>query len=120
MIKITNNIKKFVNTNERIMDSVLGRMTGDILMISKITVPFKSSDLMRSGVTEKVGSMKYKVRYDSEYASYQERGRRQDGSRVVRNYTTPGTGKNFLRNAGKTVANNALNYLRQGASSVRV
>lgn len=32
------------------------------------------------------------ITYESPYASYQYYGMRRDGSRVVRNYTTPGTG----------------------------
>lgn len=119
MIKKIDNIKKFVRNNEKIMDTVLGRMSNDIVTIAKITVPFKQGDLMKSGKAERVMSMKHKVVFDTKYASYQERGRRQDGSRVVRNYSTPGTGKDFLKNAGKTVASNALNYLKQGASTVK-
>lgn len=33
-----------------------------------------------------------KIVYESEYAEYQYRGERQDGSHKVKNYTTPGTG----------------------------
>ena len=32
------------------------------------------------------------ITYESPYAKYQYRGMREDGSRVVKNYTTPGTG----------------------------
>ena len=32
------------------------------------------------------------ITYESPYAQYQYRGMREDGSRVVKNYTTPGTG----------------------------
>lgn len=32
------------------------------------------------------------ITYEQEYASYQYYGMRKDGSRPVRNYTTPGTG----------------------------
>ncbi len=37
------------------------------------------------------------------YAQYQERGMRADGSHVVKHYTTPGTGKEFAKNAVKKV-----------------
>lgn len=37
------------------------------------------------------------------YAQYQERGKRRDGSHVVKHYTTPGTGKAFAKNAVKEV-----------------
>lgn len=33
-----------------------------------------------------------RITYESPYARYQYRGMREDGSRPVRNYTTPGTG----------------------------
>lgn len=32
------------------------------------------------------------ITYEQEYAKYQYKGMREDGSRPVRNYTTPGTG----------------------------
>lgn len=32
------------------------------------------------------------ITYESPYALYQYKGMREDGSRVVKNYTTPGTG----------------------------
>ena len=32
------------------------------------------------------------ITYESPYAQYQYKGMREDGSRVVKNYTTPGTG----------------------------
>lgn len=32
------------------------------------------------------------ITYESPYAKYQYKGMRDDGSRVVKNYTTPGTG----------------------------
>ena len=32
------------------------------------------------------------ITYESDYAKYQYKGMREDGSRVVKNYTTPGTG----------------------------
>lgn len=32
------------------------------------------------------------ITYESPYAKYQYKGMREDGSRVVKNYTTPGTG----------------------------
>ena len=39
-----------------------------------------------------VSIMADSITYESPYAKYQYRGMREDGSRVVKNYTTPGTG----------------------------
>lgn len=50
-------------------------------------VPMRNGDL-RTNVDVKVDS----ITYESPYASYQYFGKRQDGSHVISNWTTPGTG----------------------------
>lgn len=50
-------------------------------------VPMKNGDL-RTNVNLQVDS----ITYESPYASYQYFGRRKDGTRVISNWTTPGTG----------------------------
>lgn len=74
----------------------------DIHRTSLHNTPMLSSQLRRN-VTKTVvpetytGTIIWKV----PYASYQERGERADGTHVVKNYTTPGTGKDFAKNAVK-------------------
>ena len=74
----------------------------DVHRTSLHNTPMLSSQLRRN-VTKTVvpetytGTIIWKV----PYASYQERGSRADGSYVVKNYTTPGTGKDFAKNAVK-------------------
>lgn len=74
----------------------------DIHRTSLHNTPMLSSQLRRN-VTKTVvpetytGTIIWKV----PYASYQERGMRADGTHVVKNYTTPGTGKDFAKNAVK-------------------
>ena len=46
------------------------------------------------------------------YASYQERGSRADGTHVVRHYTTPGTGKDFAKNAVKTTLSHVGDFYK--------
>ena len=55
------------------------------------------------------------VIWQEPYAQYQERGMRADGSHVVKHYTTPGTGKEFAKNAVKKVvtSNNLAKYMKQ-------
>jgi len=50
-------------------------------------VPMDNGDL-RTNVSIKPGT----ITYESVYAKYQYYGRRKDGTHVVKNYTTPGTG----------------------------
>ena len=74
----------------------------DIHRTSLPNTPMLSSQLRRN-VTKTVvpetytGTIIWKV----PYASYQERGMRADGTHVIKNYTTPGTGKDFAKNAVK-------------------
>lgn len=65
--------KFFTNTCYKKMDKYVPRDNGDL----RTNVDVQSD----------------KIIYESPYASYQYYGKRADGSRVVKNYTTPGTGK---------------------------
>ena len=119
-VRIVDKSNQFIMNNRRQMDSALERMATDIMTIAKVKVPLKSGNLQDQMTTRKVGVGHHQVRVDETYAGYQERGMRKDGSRVVRRYTTPGTGKNFLKGAGQQVAPRALQYVKQAASRVNV
>ena len=56
---------------------------------------------LREQVTKRVEGNSGIITWTVPYASYQERGMRYDKSHVVRHYTTPGTGKEFAKNAVK-------------------
>ena len=74
----------------------------DIHRTSLHNTPMLSSQLRRN-VTKTVVPETYTgtIIWRQCYAAYQERGMRADGSHVVKNYTTPGTGKDFAKNAVK-------------------
>lgn len=59
-----------------------------------------------------------KIVYESPYARYQYYGMREDGSHVVKNYTTPGTGtywdKRMWSAEGNDVIRQTQNYLNRG------
>ena len=78
-------------------------------------VPYKTGLLQSTGVVEVLDDgLKAIVEFGNgiEYAAYQEFGQRKDGSHVVRNYTTPGTGPHYLRDAGNSVKKEGIkNYL---------
>ena len=63
--------KFFTNTCYKHMDKYVPRDDGNLRTIV---------DIQADSIT-----------YESDYAKYQYRGMREDGSRVVKNYTTPGT-----------------------------
>ena len=74
----------------------------DIHRTSLHNTPMLSSQLRRN-VTKTVVPETYTgtIIWRQPYAAYQERGMRADGTHVVKNYTTPGTGKDFAKNAVK-------------------
>ena len=85
----------------------------DVHRTSLNKTPMFSSQLRRD-VTKTVvpetytGTIIWKV----PYASYQERGSRADGTHVVRNYTTPGTGKDFAKNAVKGTLSHVKDFYK--------
>lgn len=113
-------MKRFIRSNSEIMDNVLARMAKDVKMIAKVRVPFKEGDLQEEIVEEKIGHNQHRVLVNKEYAEYQEAGQRSGGSHRVRNYTTPGTGKNFLKDAGGQVAKNSLEYFKQAGQKKKL
>lgn len=119
-LKITNKIKQFIIQNERALDIGLDNMSKDIEVLGKMRVPYKEGDLMDEIKAKRVGRLRYKVVVDKEYAAYQERGKRKDGSRVVRKYTTPSTGKNFLSKSGDQVGGKASDYFKQAVNNIRL
>ena len=119
-VKVTDNFNKFDTKMTKVFDSALGRMGKDIKQIASIRIPFKSGDLQGSIENKRDDVLKHKVLINSEYAGYQERGVRKDGSHKVRKYTTPNTGKKFLKGAGDDVSKNALNYLKQANQLIKM
>lgn len=117
---ITDNGKRFVSANREVMDGAMETMSKDISTMAKSRVPFKSSDLFKAINPYKVKQLHHQVIADTEYAAYQEEGQRKDGTHVVKKYTTPSTGKDFLKGAGDKVTSNALNYLKQAVHSIKL
>lgn len=93
--KIIDNLKYNVGIANRLI-------LEDIHKNSNPHTPMKTSQLRRD-ISKSVNIHTYTgtIIWRVPYASYQERGSRYDGSHVVKNYTTPGTGKDFAKNAVK-------------------
>lgn len=82
---------------------------------AKMLAPMLSGELRTSStVSQDDNGYTAIVRFGNgiEYAAYQERGMRYDGTHIVRNYTTAGTGPQYLHNAGESVKKEGIkNYL---------
>lgn len=117
-LTIINNIAKFLVQNERALDRALNRMAVDIERLSKVRVPVDKGQLKSSGKHVKVGPLHYRTEFNKEYAAYQEFG--GDGKRIVRNYTTPGTGAHYLKNSGDQIKKNAWGYIKAEVNRIKI
>lgn len=70
---------------------------------AKAYVPELTGGLQSSGRHMRIGFARFRIEFNKEYAAYQHRGMRADGSHVVKNYSSPGTGKLFLSRAAGEV-----------------
>lgn len=85
-------------------------MLEQIQRLSRPRTPLAETSQLRGQVSKKVIGTHGIIQWMVPYASYQERGMRYDGSHVVRKYTTPGTGKDFAKQAVVRVIKDADRY----------
>lgn len=93
------------------LDNATRAMADATVKTSKVTAPLLTGALRYSSRIERRAPLHYSAVYGGgnvPYAAYQERGMRADGSHKVRHYTTPGTGKHFLRNAGDAISRQGI------------
>ena len=89
------------------------QMMEDIKQIADKTTPYKTG-MLRGSVSKTLLSPTHgRMVWNMPYAAYQERGMRADGSHIVQNYTTPGTGKEFAQQAIERVKDNGAEYIRK-------
>jgi hypothetical protein len=123
-VRVDNRMGRFTIANEQAMERALARMRQDIFVLSQFKVPEKDGTLRRTGKQSVIGRLHHRVSYGEngaeDYALYQHRGRRADGSHVVRNYTKAGSQKNYLLDSGGIIATKAASYFAQEATKVRV
>ena len=123
-VRVDNRIRIFNRVNQSAMERALARMRQDIFVLSQFKVPKKEGTLQHSGEQLHMALLHHRVQYGDngaeEYAAYQHRGERKDGSRKVKKYTTAGTQKNYLGSAGDIIASKAASYFKQEAATARV
>lgn len=88
------------------------RALQDVLRESRSKTPLAETSFLRNNTRLQVLGLRGKLVWSAAYAQYQERGRRRDGSHVVKHYTTGGTGKHFAYNAIRKIDSNRGKYLR--------
>lgn len=83
-------------------------MAANTLRVSNLTAPFRNKGSLKSRrvQVQKVSKTIIQLVWPVAWAQYQNRGRRADGTHVVRRYTTSGTSKGFVdRGVQDTVEN---------------
>lgn len=75
--------------------------------------PLALTAQLRGNVKKTVSGRDGIIEWRVPYASYQERGMRYDGTHIVRNYTTTGTGKEFAKKSVDKVLKNVAKYYDQ-------
>lgn len=86
------------------------------------TTPLKTHQLRASiKLSSSVEDYKVKqtIKWDQPYAAYQERGMRYDGTHVIKNYTTAGTGPWYARDAVKRGMKNLNQYWAEANQTIR-
>jgi hypothetical protein len=127
--KFVSKVPQFLKKNDAFIDVLYGHMAMDIERLAKMKVPVsntKASGNKRGGgghlqssiYHERVRRGFFRVVANKKYAAYQERGARIDGSRVVKKYSTPGTGKHWFKNAIDNTKRNRDNYIREARRAV--
>ena len=102
--------KQWLEVFKTNVDSALGAMADAIKAKADMTVPYKTGALRDSGRVEG-RNLERTVTYGGNgiaYGAYQERGMRANGTHIVRNYTTSGTGAHYLENALTVVSKEGI------------
>ena len=80
------------------MNDALREGARDTLIKAKTKAPFSKGDLRGETEIDQKGLLWWRVSFWMEYARFQEFG--GDSKRRVRNYSTAGTGKGYLKKSG--------------------
>lgn len=116
-VKINDRIQEFGISARNQLDTAIMQSAVNILVASKHKAPFNKGGLRSDTETKRIVPMHWRVSYWKEYARFQEFG--GDGKRIVRNYTTAGTGKKYLSTAGNNERENLIKRIKVYAERAR-
>lgn len=116
-LRVVDNLPAFGRSVARVLDDALKEGATDTLVSAKLRAPFEHGALRSDTDVKRVGPLWWRVSFWMEYARFQELG--GDLRRRVRRYTTAGTGKGFLKDAGDTQAKKLKGTLGKHAKRAR-
>lgn len=111
-VKINDKLPIFTSKLKIYADDAMKELAKDIFTVAKSNAPYKHGRLRNeSKPIDKKSNAHYWVQFRAVYARYQEFG--GDGRRIIRKYTTAGTGKHYLQNAGNRQTSRAIGVIRK-------
>lgn len=117
-VKVVNKLPAYKVRLYQVLDDAVRETSLDILIKSKNKAPFRKGHLRADTENKQIVPMKWRVSYFKEYARFQEFG--GDSTRRVRNYTTSGTGKAFLKSSGDQAVINLKTNVKKHSVRARV
>jgi hypothetical protein len=100
-----------------VFDDALKEAARDVLIKAKQRAPFDKGRLRSDSHVKQRSQLSWRITFWAEYARFQEFG--GDAKRRVRNYTTPGTGKAFLKRSGDEQAKKLARTFKKHAPRVK-
>jgi hypothetical protein len=117
-VRVNDKLPVFKSRLYAVMDDALKEAGRDGLIKAKTYAPFDKGGLRGESEVRKISVMRWRISFWKEYARFQEFG--GDSKRRVRNYSTSGTGKAYLKRAGDEQANKITTKFRKHAMRARV
>ncbi len=115
---VNDKMPQFKRSLYNVLDDAFREGARDTLINAKQNAPFDKGGLRSETEVSKPGILHYRVSFWKEYARYQEFG--GDDNRTVRNYSTAGTGKAYLKTAGDKEATKLVMTIKKHIPRVRV
>lgn len=130
--KFNDGTRKYEMATMLKIDAVFADMANEIMARAVRRAPLSATrGQLGSGFAGTItsGSLRASIRYERldvarykiiagggtrqvDYAGYQERGEMKDGTKKVRRYTTPGTGKNYMKDSAQDVGRKYADKIR--------
>lgn len=115
---VVNKLPKFQKSVHSVLNDALGEGARDGHIKAKTTAPFDKGPLRADSDHRMIIPLLWRISFWKEYARFQEFG--GDSKRRVRNYSTSGTGKGFLKSAGDEQADKIVMKFKKHSVRVKV
>ena len=103
-VRINDKLPRFTVNMKNVLNDALADGSRDILINAKNRAPFKKGALRSNSENKQMQILFWRISFWVEYARFQEFG--GDSKRIVKKYSTPGTGKGYLGKSGDEQFNN--------------